>query len=176
MGENVANEMAKFYTDKITKIRQNLGKESCHIDAVQNFSSDTKIMPLTSFTKITPEDLKNILKLMKSKTSTADPIPTWVVKEAKSLLEPIFLHIINLSLSQNSFPDALKVARITPILKNETKDVEDFHNYRPVSNLEFLSKLLERSIYCQLLDHIEKIIFSPNTNLHIEDTIRVRRL
>ena len=156
MGENVANEMAKFYTDKITKIRQNLGKESCHIDAVQNFSSDTKIMPLTSFTKITPEDLKNILKLMKSKTSTADPIPTWVVKEAKSLLEPIFLHIINLSLSQNSFPDALKVARITPILKNETKDVEDFHNYRPVSNLEFLSKLLERSIYCQLLDHIEK--------------------
>jgi hypothetical protein len=72
------------------------------------------------------------------------------------LLSPILLHIINSSLKQNLFPDELKKALITPIIKNEVKNPDDFQNYRPVSNLEFLSKLLERVMYVQLVKHIER--------------------
>ena len=45
---------------------------------------------------------------------------------------------------------------ITPILKNETKDPEEFQNYRPISILLFLSKLLETVLHWQLTNFIEE--------------------
>ena len=92
---------------------------------------------------------------MKNKSSRAAPISTAVVQQNIDLLAPILLHIINLSLTNNLFPEELKNLLITPIIKNETKNQDEFQNYRPISNLEFLAKLLETIMYLQLSEHIE---------------------
>ena len=60
------------------------------------------------------------------------------------------LSIINSSLQSGIFPSALKLAIIKPILKKHNLDAEVISNYRPISNLPFLSKLLERIVYDQL--------------------------
>jgi hypothetical protein len=62
--------------------------------------------------------------------------------------------IINKSLQSGSVPECFKVAMITPVLKKQSLDRNMLKNYRPVSNLPFLSKVLERVVAKQLLDHI----------------------
>ena len=158
---DTAEDMAVFYTKKISKIRQVITNE------LQNGQESYKtILPITGarldensfnmFSMININELKKILSEMKNKSSRADPISTSIVQGSIDLLAPILLHIINSALKQQCFPEELKKALITPIIKNEMKNPEDFQNYRPVSNLEFLSKLLERVMYVQLVKYIEK--------------------
>ena len=52
------------------------------------------------------------------------------------------------------FPAALKHALVTPLLKKPGLDPDDLANYRPVSNLPFLGKLIERAVHQQLMDHL----------------------
>ena len=63
-------------------------------------------------------------------------------------------HIINnLSISTNVYPDKWEIARISPIFKSG--DSSDVTNYRPISILSVLSKLLERSIFDQLYTFLD---------------------
>ena len=63
--------------------------------------------------------------------------------------------MINLSLSTVTMPDCLKTAVITPKLKKSTLDFEEFKNVRPVSNLMFISKIIERDVAFQLNNYLD---------------------
>ena len=154
--KDVAEEMASFYTKKISNIRDAIMTEQYHDDTEPVTLASPDANKFTMFQPIDRNELKQIMFSMKSKTSRADPVETSVVKQSFDILAPVLLHIINSCISQNCFPDSLKKALITPIIKDETKNCEEFQNYRPISNLEFLSKLLERVIYVQLTKYIEK--------------------
>ena len=54
------------------------------------------------------------------------------------------------------FPSEPKSAILKPLLKKSTLDPDDFQNFRPVSNLSFLSKVIEKVVAAQLLKHLEK--------------------
>ena len=69
-------------------------------------------------------------------------------------LVPVITKIINLSLTTGTVPDHFKQAVVTPLLKKHGLDSECLKNYRPVSNLPFLSKVLERVVLSQLQDHL----------------------
>ena len=84
--------------------------------------------------------------------------------EFTHLLYPFILQLVNSSLTDGLFPQQLKHAIITPIIKNHSADANDLKNYRPVSSLPFISKVLEKSIYSQLNDHIEKTNFMQSFN------------
>jgi hypothetical protein len=59
-------------------------------------------------------------------------------------------------------PIVYKEAVITPLLKKSTLDKEVLANYRPISNLQFLSKVVERAAAAQIIDHLEKNrLFDP---------------
>jgi hypothetical protein len=64
--------------------------------------------------------------------------------------------LVNLSLSTGVFPDEMKLALVTPLLKKSSLDPEVLGNFRPVSNLSFLSKLLERVVARQLIAYLEQ--------------------
>ena len=66
------------------------------------------------------------------------------------------LDLINLSLVTGYVPQAFKVAVIKPLLKKPTLDPDVLANYRPISNLPFISKILERTVANQLCEHLEK--------------------
>lgn len=151
--KTIAEEMGKYYTEKIVNIRNN-------IKAKNSSTLHSEFIPKVkegfyAFTPINSEQLMKIISTMKNKTCRSDPMPTSLVKSCMSLLQHILLHIINISLSNNVFPHQLKTALVTPIIKDENKNAEDFKNYRPVSNLPFLAKLLETVMYIELNDYIE---------------------
>jgi hypothetical protein len=62
------------------------------------------------------------------------------------VLSPAITCIVNLSLFSPSFPSSLKYTIVTPLLKKPSLDREVLWNYRLVSNLSFLSKLVERAV------------------------------
>ena len=71
------------------------------------------------------------------------------------ILAPYVTLLVNKSLSEGVMPSCMKQAIVTPILKKRNADHTDLSNYRPVSNLSFLSKLIEKVVLHQLTEYLE---------------------
>jgi hypothetical protein len=84
------------------------------------------------------------------------------MKECTEELLPMLTHIVNTSLSEGVVPRQLKMAYITPLLKKAGLDPEVEKNYRPVSNLTFVSKLLEKVVSNRLDSYLStNLLFEP---------------
>jgi len=106
------------------------------------------------FAPITAEELNGLVSKMSNKFCSLDPIPTFVLKKCVKELTPILLHIVNLSLTSGEFPDEMKKAVIKPTIKKAGADPDILKNFRPVSNLSAISKLVERVALNQWNDHL----------------------
>ena len=149
----LANRFAQYFDVKIENIRKDI-----EIQMTQSAEHPPTVSldhPLNMFTLVTEGDVIKHLSKMKSKSCSLDPIPTWLLKDCKQALTPFITSIINTSLSSGVFPSQLKEATVTPILKKTSLDAENLKNYRPVSNLPFLSKLIEREVSHQFTAHLE---------------------
>ena len=71
------------------------------------------------------------------------------------LIKPITL-LVNFSLQEGYFPSEFKKAIITPLIKKPKLPKNEFKNYRPVSGLNFISKIIEKVVAKQLKDHLSK--------------------
>ena len=67
---------------------------------------------------------------------------------------PIITHIVNVSLSSGVFPTQMKTAIVQPLLKKPTLDKDVLKNFRPVSNLSFLSKVVEKVVAARLIENM----------------------
>ena len=90
-------------------------------------------------------------------------------------LIPVLTLIVNISLSCAEFPKELKRAFLTPLIKKIILDAETLNNYRSVSNLSFLSELIERKVSVQLVNHLDKnglyeVLQSAYRQLHSTET------
>jgi hypothetical protein len=88
------------------------------------------------------------------KSCLIDPAPTLVLKGCNESLLPIYTRIINLSLQSPVMPEPLKIAMLDTLLKKFNADPDMFQNFRPVSNLKCLSKLVERAVFVQLNEYL----------------------
>ena len=102
------------------------------------------------FVDIDADEAVKLVRGAANKNCELDPVPTWIIEEFVEDLAPFIAHLINASTRTGSFPSDQKCAMVTPILKKISLDPWDLSNYRPVSNLSFISKILERSVYTQL--------------------------
>ena len=66
-----------------------------------------------------------------------------------------FFYFVNLCIKSNVYPLSCKSSIVTPLIKKPGLDAEILKNYRPVSNLSFLSKVIERVIASRIISHIE---------------------
>ena len=83
-----------------------------------------------------------------------NPWPTFLVLDYLNVLITTITSKINASLEQGKCPHFFRQAHVTPILKIILRQ-KFFKNYRPVSNLNFLSKIFERVIAVQLQTHLD---------------------
>ena len=105
------------------------------------------------FRLLLDDDVSAIVKKSPTKSCEADPIPTFLLKDILPNILPLLREIVNKSLQTGNFPDDLKVALVRPLLKKTNLDLVE-KNYRPVSNLQYISKLIEKAVNIQLNDHI----------------------
>ena len=90
-----------------------------------------------------------------NKSCDLDPLLTTLLKAClDTLLYPI-TNIVNASLCSDLFPDDFKQAQVNPLLKKSTLSKENLNSYRPISNLHFIFKVLEKVVASHLRYNIE---------------------
>ena len=115
-----------------------------------------------SFKPVTPGEVEKIvMNLKNTKLTGTDNINTEILKLILPSVLPALTHTINLSLLKSVFPSAWKQAKLTPLLKKNCP--LDPSMYRPISNLNSMSKVLERIAYNQLSQYLEEnCLIHPN--------------
>ena len=160
---NLPQSFCDFFTTKIQRIRQ-------HVDA-QTDESPTYALydgpPLVGFEKVTESEIRTLLLNSPPKSCMLDPIPTSLVRQCVDELTPLIACIVNSSLCSGTVPPQFKQAVVTPLLKKTGLNQNDFKNFRPVSNLPFISKILEKVVLKQLQKHLRDNNFlEPNQSAY----------
>ena len=155
--EHSSNDFMNFFTCKIDNIREKIitMQQSTTVSR-QTVHCSVPEEKLNSFTALGKEELSKLIKSSKSTTCMLDPIPTKLLKEMlPEVLDPL-LNIINSSLSLGYVPKSFKLAIIKPLIKKPQLDPRELVNYRPISNLTFLSKILEKAVSSQLCSFLDR--------------------
>ena len=98
---------------------------------------------------------KVITNLDSSKASVPDCTPVVVLSNCEPELSYILAKLFNMCLKESCFSDCWKVSNVTPIFKN-VRERSTAKNYRPVSLLSVVSKVLEKPINNRIVDHLDK--------------------
>ena len=113
----------------------------------ETFTQSMFMLPATE-----SEIAKSIINL-KIGSPGPDQFPSILFKEnADHLIQPI-THLVNMSLMQGVVPSKLKQANVTPVPKGGA--MNDANNFRPISVLNVISKILERIVYKRLLSYLQ---------------------
>ena len=153
---HLANKFSHFFDDKINVIRNRFQLNSSALE--ESFSGEN----LENIRPATDEEVKALILSYSNKSCELDPIPTWLLKICINELLPILTAVINSSLSTGEFPEQCKHAIVRPLLKKDNLDPDELKNYRPVSNLHFISKIIEKLVVQRLEDHLCKYsMFDP---------------
>ena len=101
------------------------------------------------------------------KTCNIDPVPSHVNK--RQALTPFIAFVFNKSMTNGLFPYSFNNTTITPLLKKTGLDISDLKNLRPVTNLSFLSKILEKVVRGRMVAYLEATDAMPELSLHTVD-------
>ena len=113
---------------------------------------------------------------MNKTTCSSDPFPTRLLMSHLHAIVPILQHIVNLCLTTGDFSISCKLSIVIPLIKKPGLDREMLKNYVPVSNLSFLSKVIEKVISIHILGHILDNNIVDSFSLLIGQDIVVRPL
>ena len=116
-----------------------------------------------SLPSVTPAQVRQLLSSLPPKSSPTDFLPPSIIKACPAVFSDIIATLSNLSFSEGYFPSAFKHASVTPLLKKPSLDKSLPSNYRPISNLNFISKIIERLFLARFQPHI---LNNPNFNLY----------
>lgn len=153
--KDLAEAFSSYFCSKITTIRDDLDAIPA-VDSNQPFPDMVcDVQTLSDFTPTTEEEVRKLIMGSASKSCDLDPIPTWLLKDCLELLLPLLTSIVNASLSSSTVPTDMKHAQVRPLLKKPGLDADNLKNYRPVSNLTFTSKLVEKVVASRLDQHFD---------------------
>src|SRR5206468_2393069 len=148
----LAQSFLDFFKDKIARLSSSL---------TPNFTSSPHLPPSSSpppfntFSPTSHDEVRHAILMSSSATCSLDTIPTFLLKSClDSLITPI-TNIINLSFLEGTFPTSFKDALVYPLLKKHNLPHEDLSSYRPISNVNFLSKIVERIILFRMNAHFQ---------------------
>lgn len=147
----LASSFLSFFKDKISLLNSRP-----RADNISPHSSSPDFVPtLSKFEPTNETEVKAAILSSSDSSCVLDFLPTRVLKQCLDTLLPIITKLVNLCITESTFPSEFKHAIITPRLKKESLPTDDLANYRPISNLNFISKILERILYIRLRSHLE---------------------
>ena len=152
------NELAErfnnYFEDKIKTIRNSL--DQLNINDLELPTVHRKFThPLATFPPVNNNETLQMIKNAPNKSCKLDTIPTSIIKACADKLAPAITSIINASIEKADFPPTLKQAHVSPLIKKSNLDPNNMKNFRPVSNLNFISKLIEKAVVKRLRQHLQ---------------------
>ena len=144
--EILANQFADYFMEKIRAIRASLEEHSMY-----NPHQTAKVV-MSKFDQVTEGEIARCIRNMASKSCKLDAIPTTTLKQVLDTVIVPVTRIVNVSLENGIFASKWKIAIVCPLLKNAGMDLM-LSNLRPVSNLSFISKVVEKVVLTQFNKH-----------------------
>ena len=162
----------KHFTNKVEKLRANIASEHVTSTLVIGTTAAT----FSSFEKVSQLTVKECILNSAPKSCEHDPIPTKLLIECLDFILPSLTDLFNSSLASGIFPQCFKSALVTPILKKRCLGHNDLNNYRPVSNLCLIAKILKDLSYPKFLPTSTLTIFTILVNQHIVQVTALKQL
>lgn len=149
-----------YVNDYLSNIGSNLADKIIEQRNTQITSSTVPEPPPVSFSKsfamidVSSQEIDSlIVNLRRNCASGWDNISSRILQSSRLVFVPLLTHICRLCLTHGIFPNALKKAIIYPIYKSG--DIETVDNYRPISLLPVLSKILEKVLNTRLINYLK---------------------
>ena len=149
--KSITNTLCKHFSTIGKNYAERVPKSSINInDYIAKITNNNNSLFLTPTTE---QEVSSLITPLPNKTSSGyNNINNLILKEIKqNITKPLTL-LINRSLLEGKFPQAMKLADVCPLFK--CKDRTDPNNYRPISLLMTLSKLLEKIIYTRVYNFL----------------------
>ena len=149
---DIANTLNNFFTSIGRNLAQNINYTG---DKNHRYYLKTNHKKIFKFKEIEQESITMVINSLTNKSSVGiDGISTILLKcIAPSIIKPLTL-IINQIMKTGVFPNKMKLAKVIPIYKKD--DPTQVTNYRPISLLPVLSKVVEKTIAKQLSEYFEE--------------------
>ncbi len=158
---DIANGFNKFFVAVGQQISDNVAPVAKNPEEYINYGRDVPDMLLQN---TTPEHIKKIIKKLQPKLSyDANGVSTKMIKFIGDEISCPLSHIFNISLREGVFPQKLKLCRVIPIFK--AGNALDCDNYRPISLLSSISKVLEKIVAQKLISHLMENDLCMYTNM-----------
>ena len=154
--DDLVEDFSSFFINKIQALRQQ--PSSCLQDSTVTVPEPvscraTNAPPLSCFRHVDDSEVLRVVSVLSPKSCSLDLLPTSILKANIDVLLPALTRIINHLITSGCFPSAFNRAHVIPLLKNSLLDQDAMKNYRPVSNLVFVSKVVERDAWPPSLKH-----------------------
>lgn len=155
-------DMAEVFNDFFVNIGPNLAENIPNSNAkFHSFLKDNNPHSLF-FEPITEVEIKEIIDNLNTKKGSGyDGITNFLLKNVINEIISPLTYILNLSLTSGTVPNKMKIARVVPVFKKGKKDT--LNNYRPISLLTSISKVLERLVYKRLIKFLTKYNILSNS-------------
>jgi hypothetical protein len=156
-----------FFVDKVNRIRASISALLPSITDKQFRVREYDGDELSQFQPVTAADVCKLLSSLPAKSSPLDVLPCSLLKSCLDVFAPVIARLANLTFTEGRFPDYYKTAQVLPLLKKRGLDQSVPANYRPISNLHTISKVLERLVLKQLRPQIlDSVNFSCNQSAY----------
>jgi hypothetical protein len=150
--EVLASQFNAFFIQKVSQVRLMLNSSTSKF--VVTPCRHSKV--LSCFSVVSERQVARLVSKSPTKSDVVDPIPTWLMKKFIHLFLPSITALINAAITFG-MPSLYKHGVIRPLLKKPSLDISQLSNYRPVSSLPFLSKIIEKAIAEQLTSHLDAV-------------------
>ncbi len=181
LSDSKCNEFASFFSEKINNIRKEIVISSSFAEVTQIRPQFKKKVTMSVFEEIDSKMLEEIVQHLKSSTCYLDTLLTSFFKSVLNSLEADLLEVVNASLLSGTFPNSLKTAVVKPLLKKCNLDNTMLSNYRPISNLPFIGKIIEHLFFNQLNKYLKSNGYLDNLKSgvwahHSTETALIKRI
>lgn len=147
---NTCNVFKKYFIDKVQSVRQTIIPAPVVI-----VPSQATQCVLENFELVSVVDLKKAVHDLKPTSCPLDTVPARILKEAIDIVCPFLVSFMNSCFSLGVVPNPLKHAIVRPLLKKPNLDPLVLSNFRPISHLSFLAKLMEKLVFSQLQSYLD---------------------
>ena len=150
---SITNEFGKYFSTVGKKFADSIPKPTKPSNAfIKKILLNDKSMLLYETTE---KEIGNLINNLENKSSSGfDNISNIILKKLKDSIVPPLTKIVNLSLTTGIFPEKMKQADVFPLFKS--KNMKEVMNYRPISLLITLSKILEKIMYTRTYNFLSE--------------------
>jgi hypothetical protein len=149
---SLATEFNQYFLNKVKSICQQVAAKEDN--DFLNLVLPPSTTQISVFSSLTNKEVFDIIRSSPRKSCSLDELPTAILCDYIDVLIDPITAIVNGGLSEG-MPQRFKHALIIPLLKKPNLPSDKLESYRPVSNLVFLSKIIERAVLVQLMHHFE---------------------